>query len=183
LIVIDFVRFRECSEARRDASHQPAPRSTGVGFRLSVYYNKCAAIGIDQDTPANECHMKCSKHTEAEATAVCVYCGRGICSTCCTATQTGRMVCSAECAAEVESAEQAVAKISQRWTGFNSVAGYLAIAAGLLFGGFGVLEFRREVPHLAAFLLLLSVILIIPGVILVRLDRRRDLSDRDANAE
>ena len=41
--------------------------------------------------------MKCAAHN-TEATAVCVWCGRAMCTDCAKPTPSGRMVCSVECA-------------------------------------------------------------------------------------
>ncbi|HVM59271.1 MAG TPA: hypothetical protein VMV72_00255 [Verrucomicrobiae bacterium] len=42
--------------------------------------------------------MKCFTHRDAEAVAVCMHCGKGICTECAGVSESGRQVCSPECA-------------------------------------------------------------------------------------
>jgi len=43
--------------------------------------------------------MNCFVHAEAEAVAICVHCGKGLCPHCAGKSESGRIVCSPACAA------------------------------------------------------------------------------------
>jgi hypothetical protein len=45
--------------------------------------------------------MKCFNHSATDAVAVCANCGRALCRDCVPASPTGRLTCTAECAAEI----------------------------------------------------------------------------------
>src|SRR5438128_1469778 len=50
--------------------------------------------------------MKCSHHTETDAVAVCVQCGRGLCQGCTRVSSSGRTSCSPACENELLKAKE-----------------------------------------------------------------------------
>jgi hypothetical protein len=52
--------------------------------------------------------MKCFKHNQTEAIAVCPHCGRALCPECVPTPTSARITCSAECAAALASEGEAL---------------------------------------------------------------------------
>src|SRR5450432_1914938 len=57
--------------------------------------------------------MKCVAHN-AEAVAICAYCGRALCADCVKPSTTQRMVCSGDCAAAIARDDKAMQLILQK---------------------------------------------------------------------
>ncbi len=57
--------------------------------------------------------MKCTAH-QAEAVAVCAYCGRALCADCAQPSASQRMTCSENCAASLTRNEQALLALLQK---------------------------------------------------------------------
>ena len=57
--------------------------------------------------------MKCLTH-QAEAVAICAYCGRALCADCAKPSATQRMVCSDNCAAALARDDKAMQLILQK---------------------------------------------------------------------
>jgi hypothetical protein len=117
--------------------------------------------------------MNCSTHQEAFASAICIYCGRGLCSTCCIKSSSDRIVCSSECAAALGSAEDAIKSIRGKTiTGARST-GYLLLAAGIAFAGFAFVFLRDGIWQLTAFLFTTGAVFVVSGIAFMRIARRR----------
>ena len=85
--------------------------------------------------------MKCRHHNEAEAVAVCVHCGFGLCASCIDITPSGRSVCSEGCKQAALKAESALDRIhTLTLKGYRLLAtvltclGVLGLAASLVPG-------------------------------------------------
>jgi hypothetical protein len=81
--------------------------------------------------------MKCATHN-AEAIAVCVHCGRGLCSDCPRFPQTSRMACSESCALALARSDQVIDLLLQRSLRAAKVTSQLLYLSGgcfILAGG------------------------------------------------
>src|SRR4051812_30328195 len=113
--------------------------------------------------------MKCSTHPAADASAVCIHCGRGLCSTCITRSASGRIVCSSPCASALQNTEKALnilrlkSVASLRWNG------YLTLGSALVFAPFAFLSLRDGIWQLTVLMLPLAVIFAVSGVVFILL--------------
>jgi hypothetical protein len=76
--------------------------------------------------------MKCRRHDEAEAVAVCVNCGIALCAGCASTTPSGRTVCSEACEQAALSAEAALELIRTGAPKGYRLAGGLLVCMGAL---------------------------------------------------
>jgi predicted nucleic acid-binding Zn ribbon protein len=95
--------------------------------------------------------MKCAAHN-AEAVAVCVWCGRALCNVCAKPSASKRMVCSDDCAAALAREARAldlVLQKSRQNTQASALYSYLcgALSAGGAIGAY----FYLQVPFLIWF--------------------------------
>lgn len=77
--------------------------------------------------------MKCYTHKDAEAVAVCVHCGRALCATCATPSQSGRLVCSPACAAASKQIEEFIASTRHKAVRGARVASYFCFIVAAIF--------------------------------------------------
>ena len=124
--------------------------------------------------------MKCSTHPNADATAVCIHCGRALCPSCTTKSESGRVVCSASCSAALLRTEQALESIRTRSVSSLRSAGYMMLATAVVFIGFGSLEVYNGIARLAFLLLPAGMVLGITGIAYLRIAKRKEQSDHAA---
>ncbi len=95
--------------------------------------------------------MKCSPH-QAEAVAVCAYCGRALCAECAKPSATARMVCSKNCAAALTRNDKALELILQKsLQSARASAFYSYLCGGLSAAGAVGAYFYLPVPFLVWF--------------------------------
>ena len=117
--------------------------------------------------------MKCSKH-QAEAVAVCAYCGRALCPDCVTSPAGPRMVCSDTCASSLRGQDQAIEFLVQKSVqNARANAFYCYLCGGLSAVGAVVAKFIFPSPFLIMFMAGCALILIISGVGHTRAARRQ----------
>lgn len=120
--------------------------------------------------------MKCSNHPDAEGSAVCIHCGRALCSACITKSESNRIVCSTACASALLSAEQALDSLRTKSASSYRSNGYFMIAIAVVFVGFTILAYRQY-PILGPFVLPCAAIFAVTGIVFVRLAKRKEQRD------
>jgi len=83
--------------------------------------------------------MKCANHPQADAIAICIHCGAGVCAGCARKTPAGRTVCSPECAKNLAEAESTLAAIRRKTQGGHRLTGYFCGGASAVLGIFAAL--------------------------------------------
>lgn len=117
--------------------------------------------------------MKCPAH-QAEAIAICAYCGRGVCADCAKPNASPRMVCSDNCATALTRADQAMEAILQK--SLQSARGsalYSYLCGGLSAAGAVGAYFYLPVPFLIWFTAGCSVVFIASGIWYSRIARKQ----------
>lgn len=118
--------------------------------------------------------MKCAAHQQ-DATAVCVYCGRGLCSSCDRVASSQRTACSSTCAEALSKAERAVELVLSKNVQGARVTAYVLYALGGIFLGIGIighlLEPRMLMPNAMAGAC--GIVLIISGFAYHRIAGKR----------
>lgn len=109
--------------------------------------------------------MKCTKHG-AVAVAICAYCGRALCEDCLpSSTAAPRMVCSSDCAAALQRADQALQLILQRSAqSARASAFYCYVSGGLSAAASVVAWFMLPSPFLILFTGACAVVLMASGI-------------------
>ncbi len=108
--------------------------------------------------------MKCTTHN-AEANAVCAYCGRALCPQCAAHSSGQRMSCSPACVAALARADKAVELIIQKSTQSARAGAFTCYLLGGLFVACAVLAaLMMPSPFLMAFLTISGVGLLVSGV-------------------
>ena len=121
--------------------------------------------------------MKCLTH-QAEAVAICAYCGRALCADCAKPNATQRMACSDACAAALTRNDQALQLILQKsLQSARASAFYSYLCGGLSAAGAVGAYFYLPVPFLIWFTAGCSVICIASGIWYARIARKNN-SDR-----
>jgi predicted nucleic acid-binding Zn ribbon protein len=116
--------------------------------------------------------MKCYPH-QAEAVAVCAYCGRALCADCAKPTATQRMVCSDNCAAALARNDQALELILQKsFQSARASAFYSYLCGGLSAAGAVGAYFYLPVPFLVWFTVGCSGVFIASGIWYGRIARK-----------
>jgi hypothetical protein len=117
--------------------------------------------------------MKCAAH-QAEAVAVCSYCGRALCSGCARPSGTRRMVCSDDCAAALARADKAMQLILQKsLQSARASAFYSYLCGGLSAAGAVGAHFYLPVPFLVWFCAGCCLVFIASGIWYGRIARKR----------
>ena len=124
--------------------------------------------------------MKCSTHLNTDATAVCIHCGRALCPSCTTKSESGRVVCSATCLAALLRAEQAIDSLRVRSVSSVRSSGYMMIASAVVFAGFGSFEVYNGIARLAYLLFPVALVFGITGVVYLRIAKRKEQRDNAA---
>jgi hypothetical protein len=107
--------------------------------------------------------MKCAAHN-AEAIAVCVWCGKALCPTCAKPSASGRMVCSDNCAASLTREAKAMDLVLQK--SLQSARGsafYSFLCAALSAGGAIGAFFYLQVAFLIWFCAGCAIVFIASG--------------------
>jgi hypothetical protein len=118
--------------------------------------------------------MKCLTH-QAEAVAVCAYCGRALCADCAKPNATQRMVCSDSCAAALTQNDKALQLILQKsLQSARASAFYSYLCGGLSAAGAVGAWFKLHVPFLIWFTAGCSVVFIASGIWYGRIARKND---------
>jgi hypothetical protein len=95
--------------------------------------------------------MKCATH-QAEAVAVCAYCGRALCPDCAKPSASGRMICSENCATSLARNDQALHFLLQKQVqGARMNAIYYLLCGVLSAGGAVGAYYYLSVPFLIWF--------------------------------
>ena len=87
--------------------------------------------------------MKCYNHTETEAVATCMGCGKALCMECCFKNVPG-IVCSSLCEDKVNEQNEIIKFIRKKTLTQNKVSGIFSIIAGAIFILFGIFQLTRE---------------------------------------
>jgi hypothetical protein len=117
--------------------------------------------------------MKCATHN-AEATAVCAYCGRALCSECPQSSPGQRRVCSSECAAALARADRAMQLILQKSEQSARASAFYCYLCGILSAGAAVgAYFLLPSPFLILFTAACSLALLVSGFWYGRVARRQ----------
>ncbi len=82
--------------------------------------------------------MKCAKHPQTDASAICTHCGAGVCADCVELTSTRRIVCSPECAKSLAETEATLAAIRRKTLGGHRLTGYFCCGAAAILGVFAL---------------------------------------------
>lgn len=117
--------------------------------------------------------MKCVTH-QAEAIAVCAYCGRALCVDCARPSATQRMVCSENCATALARGDQAMQLILQKsLQSARASAFYSYLCGGLSAAGAAGAYFYLPVPFLVWFTAGCSLVFIASGIWYSRIARKQ----------
>jgi hypothetical protein len=117
--------------------------------------------------------MKCAAH-QAEAIAVCTYCGRALCPACAQTTATPRLVCSDACGAALTRTDQALALLLQKsLQSAQASAFYSYLCGGLSAAGAVGAYYYLPVPFLVWFTAGCSVVFIASGIWYGRIARKQ----------
>jgi hypothetical protein len=109
--------------------------------------------------------MKCFKHNDDEAVAICAYCGRALCRDCVPASMTTRMFCTEDCSAALalnESTMQLLLHKSEQSA--RASACYCYLCGGLSAGAAVAAWFMLPSPFLIYFTGACAVVLILSGI-------------------
>ena len=108
--------------------------------------------------------MKCTAHN-AEAIAVCAYCGRAMCAACAKPSTTQRMICSDACATALANNDKAMQLILQKsLQSARASAFYCYLCAGLSAAGAVGAWFYLPSPFLIWFTAGCSVVFVTSGL-------------------
>src|SRR5258706_1740807 len=107
--------------------------------------------------------MRCSNHIDLEATAICIHCGKALCSNCATKSASGRTVCSPTCAGDLLATEKALNSIQQKTISSGRTAGYLLLTCGFVFGAFSVIPLVDGHWQVSVLTLPMALIFVIIG--------------------
>lgn len=119
--------------------------------------------------------MKCSAHN-AEATAVCPYCGKALCPSCNRSASGERTGCSEACAAALAKADAATDIIIRKSNMTAKASAFTCFFCGALFVIFGVGVYVREgqgASFLALFLSSIGIALIVCGFWYTKVARQK----------
>ncbi|PYK08655.1 MAG: hypothetical protein DME61_09015, partial [Verrucomicrobia bacterium] len=84
--------------------------------------------------------MKCATHNQ-DATAVCAYCGRALCSSCDRVPSSQRTACSSTCAEALSKGERAVELILSKNVQGARVTAFVLYALGMIFLVVGIMGY------------------------------------------
>ena|SRR5437879_3233625 len=87
--------------------------------------------------------MKCATHNQ-DATAVCAYCGRALCSSCDQVPSSQRTACSSTCAEALSKGERAVELILSKNVQGARVTAFVLYALGMIFLVVGIMGYLLE---------------------------------------
>jgi hypothetical protein len=118
--------------------------------------------------------MKCLPH-QAEAIAVCTYCGRALCADCAKPSTTQRMVCSENCTAALTRDDRAMELILHKsFQSARASAVYSFLCGGLSAAGSVGAYFYLPSPFLIWFTAGCSAVFIASGIWYGRISRKQN---------
>jgi hypothetical protein len=118
--------------------------------------------------------MKCATH-QAEAVAVCAYCGRALCADCAKPSATGRMACSDNCSAALARNDRALQLILQKsLQSARASAFYSYLCGGLSAASAVGAHFYLPVPFLVWFTAGCSAVFIASGIWYGKIARKQN---------
>jgi hypothetical protein len=118
--------------------------------------------------------MKCLLH-QAEAIAICVYCGRVLCADCAKSSTTQRLVCSDKCANVLTKNDEALQLILQKsFQSARASAFYSYLCGGLSAAGAAGAYFYLPVPFLIWFTAGCSLVFVASGIWYGRIARKQN---------
>jgi hypothetical protein len=118
--------------------------------------------------------MKCAVH-QAEATGICVHCGRAMCAECSRMPGTQRFVCSPECAAALARTDHALELLLQKsLQSARASAFYSYLCAGLSAAGAVGAWYYLHVLFLIWFTAGCTVVFILSGIWYGRIARKQN---------
>ena len=121
--------------------------------------------------------MKCHQHSSTDAIAICIHCGRAVCSACAALSDSGRQVCSAACAAATRREEAVLQSLLDKsLQSARATTCYYFLAGGLSAAGAVAAWFMLPAPFLIYFLAGTAVILLSVGFGHSRAARRHPLA-------
>jgi hypothetical protein len=119
--------------------------------------------------------MKCAAH-QAEAVAVCAYCGRALCADCANSSATGRMTCSDNCATALARNDKALQLILQKsLQSARASAFYSYLCGGLSLAAAVGAKFYLPSPFLIYFTAGCSIVFIASGIWYGRIAKKQNL--------
>ena len=118
--------------------------------------------------------MKCYNHTEIDAVATCLGCGKALCMECCFKNMPG-IVCSSLCEDKITKHNEVNNLIRKKTLTQNKVSGIFCIIAGAIFSLFGIYQLTRESYFfpLSLFCIALGVGLILGGIMFLRVAKSK----------
>ncbi len=117
--------------------------------------------------------MYCTQHPLIQASALCCYCGAGLCAACISRTPSGRIVCTPECAQALTEAEALLMSIRRKTLSGYQFTGYFCFGAGVLLLIFSVLTGYNQQWDVLALQLPIAAGLVSSGVFYLRLANRQ----------
>src|SRR5215471_10974608 len=125
--------------------------------------------------------MKCFKHNAADAVAICAYCGRALCAECVPSGATGRIACSAACAAALDANTKALQSLLDKTAqSARASALYCYLTGGLSAGAAVAAWFMLPSPFLIYFTGACALALFMAGFWHGRVAKKRTADQKDA---
>ena len=124
--------------------------------------------------------MKCFNHSQTDAVAVCMNCGKALCPGCVTKSDSGKIRCSESCSAAILAMEQTWEILKRRSTKGHRTNGYFTLGTGFVFGFFAGLAILVKEWPLVLFLGSISAIFIVTGFVFLKLSKTTALEQKKA---
>jgi hypothetical protein len=124
--------------------------------------------------------MKCFTHLQTDAVAVCANCGKALCPSCVTKSDSGKICCSESCLAATSEMEQTWEILKRRSTKGHRINGYFTLGTGCVFGIFAGLSILIKEWPLVLFLGSTSAIFIVTGFVFLKLSKTTALKHKKA---
>jgi hypothetical protein len=115
--------------------------------------------------------MHCFRHTERPAHAICVECGRGVCSDCSVVASAERVTCSDACAANANRFRQMIDSIAKKTMRGSLVAAWFLWLSGAVFLIVGIGTYVT-MGIFASFPIALAAVFFIAGYWYFKVSRR-----------
>jgi hypothetical protein len=125
--------------------------------------------------------MKCFSHSETEAVAICVSCGKGLCPSCISKSDRGKFVCSPACSRAITEADRFLDYFHDRSTRSWRLIAYALLfpVASVFLIMTGISLWAREWP-LVVLLLPVVLIFVVSGFWCLRLGKKMVSDDSTA---
>ena len=88
--------------------------------------------------------MQCSSHNNVNATGVCAYCGRGLCSECARLSSTGQLACSENCETKLVAAARSLNATGANTLRLKVVTSYAYFLLGAISVAFALFALTLE---------------------------------------